>query len=128
MAKILDAPPWWGYSKQHGWVVLDRTLPSNKSGLIADFFFCRCSDSSTFVDKRSKWLAPHYIYASVYISSLDAHESEVAAADYQLLKARWPEFQAEIIKQYREMEGEQMQREHERVLLEGNKRIVKVRR
>jgi hypothetical protein len=112
MAKVLDAPPWWGYSKQHGWVVLDRTLPSNKSGLVADFFFLRCSDCTTFVDKRSKWLAPHYIYASVYISSLEPAESEVAAADYQMLKARWPEFQAEIIKQYGEMEGEQMQKEH----------------
>jgi hypothetical protein len=128
MAKVQDAPPWWGYSKQHGWVVLDRTLPSNKSGLIADFFFCRCSDSSTFVDKRSKWLAPHYIYASVYISSLQPPESEAAAADYQMLKARWPEFQADILKQYREREGEQMQKELDRVLIEGNKRIVKVRR
>ena len=128
MPKVLDSPPWWGYSKDHGWVVLDRTLPSNKSGLVADFFFCRCSDSSTYLDKRSKWQAPHYVYASIYISSLEPSESEAAALDYQLLKARWPEFQAEIIKQYRELEGVRLQKEHERVAVEGNRRIVKVRR
>ena len=128
MAKLLDAPPWWGYSKVHGWVVLDRTLPSNKSGLVADFFFCRCNDGSTYVDRRSKWVAPHYVYASIYISSLEPSESEAAALDYQLLKARWPEFQAEIIKQYRELEDVRLQKEHDRVAVEGNRRIVKVRR
>jgi hypothetical protein len=128
MAKILDAPPWWGYSKEHGWVVLDRTLPSNKSGLVADFFFCRCSDGSTFIDKRCKWVAPHYIYASIYISSLETAESEAATADYQSFKARWPEFQAAIIKQYEEREDQLLQKEHARVAVEGNRRIVKVRR
>ena len=128
MPKVLDSPPWWGYSKDHGWVVLDRTLPSNKSGLVADFFFCRCRDSSTYLDKRSKWQAPHYVYASIYISSLEPSESEAAALDYQLLKARWPEFQAEIIKQYMELEDVRLQKEHDRVAVEGNRRIVKVRR
>ncbi|MCX7109763.1 MAG: hypothetical protein WCI11_01730 [Candidatus Methylumidiphilus sp.] len=128
MAKVVDAPPWWGYSKVHGWVVLDRTLPSNKSGLVADFFFCRCSDCSTFVDKRSKWVAPHYVYASIYISSLGSPDSDAAAADYQQFKARWPEFQSVITKQYGEREGERLQKEHERVAVEGNRRIVKVRR
>ncbi len=128
MAKVLDAPPWWGYSKEHGWVVLDRTLPSNKSGLVADFFFCQCSDSTTFIDKRSKWVAPHYIYASIYISSLPPSESEVASADYQGFKARWPEFQAAIIKDYGQRESERLQQEHDRVALEGNRKVVKVRR
>ena len=128
MAKVLDAPPWWGYSKEHGWVVLDRTLPSNKSGLVADFFFCQCSDASTFVDKRSKWVAPFYVYASIYISSLQPPESEAAAADFQALKDRWPEFQAAIIQQYQEWEGEKLQKEHDRVAVEGNRRVVKVRK
>ena len=128
MPKIVDSPPWWGYSKEHGWVVLDRTIPANKSGLIADFFFCRCSDSVTFLDKRSKWVAPHYIYASIYISSLASPESEAAAEEYKLLKSRWTEFQTVIINQYRDREAERLQSEHQRVLLEGNKRIVKVRR
>ncbi|PZN83420.1 MAG: hypothetical protein DM484_04425 [Candidatus Methylumidiphilus alinenensis] len=128
MAKVLDAPPWWGYSKEHGWVVLDRTLHSNKSGLIADFFFCRCNDSSTYIDKRSKWVAPHYVYASIYISSLPPSESEAAAADFQLLKARWPEFHDVIAKEYKEWEDELLQREHDRVAVEGNRKIVKARR
>jgi len=128
MAKSLDAPPWWGYSKEHGWVVLDRTLPSNKSGLVADFFFCRCHDASTFVDKRSKWVAPYYIYASKYISSLDAIEGEAASAEFQQFKSRWPEFQDAITRQYGEMEDQKLQREHERVAIEGNRRVVKVRR
>ena len=128
MAKLLDAPPWWGYSKEHGWVVLDRTLPSNKSGLVADFFFCQCSDCTTFVDKRSKWVAPHYIYASIYISSLGPAESEAATADYLSFKARWPEFQSAIIKDYEQREADRLQKEHERVAVEGNRRVVKVRR
>lgn len=128
MAKLLDSPPWWGYSKTHGWVVLDRTLPSNKSGLVADFFFCQCSDASTYLDKRSKWVAPHYVYASTYINSLPPLENEAAMASYTGYKARWPEFQAAIIQQYNDLEAERLQKEQERILVEGNRRIVKVRR
>jgi len=127
MAKTFDSPPWWGYSKEHGWVVLDRTVPANKSGLIADFFFCRCRDSVTFIDKRSRWVAPHYIYASIYIGSLAPPESETAAEEYKQFKARWPEFQSEIDRQYKEREAERLQVEQERVLAEGPKRVVKAR-
>lgn len=128
MVKILDSPPWWGYSKEHGWVVLDRTIPANKSGLSADFLFFRCSDSVTFIDKRSRWAAPHYIYASIYIGSLPLSESEAAAAEYQRFKTRWTEFQAEIGNQCQERETAHRQTEHERILREGNKKVVKVRR
>jgi len=128
MAKTFDSPPWWGYSKEHGWVVLDRTIPANKSGLIADFLFCRCSDSLTFIDKRSRWVAPHYVYASIYLGSLAPPESEAAAEEFKRLKERWPAFQAEIDRQYKEREAERLHREHERVLSEGAKRVVKVRR
>jgi len=128
VTKLLGDPPWWGYSNVHGWVVLDRTIPANKSGLIADFLFCRCSDSVTFIDKRSRWVAPHYIYASIYIGSLAPSESEAAAAEYNQLKARWPEFQEEISQQYKLREDERLQLERERVLREGAKRVVKVRR
>ncbi|MFZ4704326.1 MAG: hypothetical protein ACOYMG_30150 [Candidatus Methylumidiphilus sp.] len=128
MAESLDAPPWWGYSKVHGWVVMDRSLPGNKSGLCDNFFFCRCNDASTFVDKRSKWVAPNYVYASKYISSLNAPESEVASAEFLQFKARWPEFHAAINQQYKEMEEAKLQREHERVAIEGNRKVVKVRR
>jgi hypothetical protein len=127
MAKTFDSPPWWGYSKEHGWVVLDRTIPANISGLVADFFFCRCSDAVAFVDKRSRWVAPHYIYASIYISSLPPEESEAALAEYKQFKDRWPEFQAEIGRQYQEREAEQLQLAQERVLAQGPKRVVKVR-
>jgi hypothetical protein len=128
MAKLLDDPPWWGYSKLHGWVVLDRTIPANKSGLIMDFLFCRCHDSVTFIDKRSNWAAPRYIYASTYISSLPPVESEAATVEFNRIKALWPEFQAEINKQYQAREDERLQNERERVLKEGAKRVVKVRR
>lgn len=118
MPKILELSPWWGYSKDHGWVIIDRTLPPNKSGRSQDFLFFRCRDSVTFLDKRSRWFAPRYIYASTYINSLTHPESEEAALEYGKLKSRWSEFEAEIRRQYEALENDRQQAEQERVRLE----------
>lgn len=118
MAEIPTIPPWWGYHKTHGWLVIDRTIPPNMSGLNQDFLFFRCRDSMTFVDRRSRWAAPLYIYASTYIASLEAAESIAAAQELKNLKSRWPEFQAEILLQYNAMVAESRQLEEKRVATE----------
>lgn len=115
ITKIPESPPWWGYSINHGWVVIDRSIPPNKSGLSQDILYFRCRDSMIFLDSRSRWRAPLYIYASTYIASLEPSESEQAAQEYERLKSRWPEFQAEIRNQCELSEARQQEREQERI-------------
>ena len=43
---------WWGHSKEHGWVVLDRNLPANTPGVTENLVFFRCRDSLTYIEKR----------------------------------------------------------------------------
>ncbi|MBI4194130.1 MAG: hypothetical protein HY526_03515 [Betaproteobacteria bacterium] len=95
---------WWGYSKEHGWVVLDRSIPSNGPGLKADLLFFRCRDSATFVEKREKWNPPLYTFAPNYIRGLAHAESVEAGAEFEALKALWPEFQRQIQREQREAE------------------------
>ena len=35
---------WWGYSREHGWVVLDRRIPCNMPGASMGLLFMRCRD------------------------------------------------------------------------------------
>ena len=95
---------WWGYSKEHGWVVLDRRIPCNTPGLKVDLLFLRCRDATTFSVKRETWNAPLYTYAPNYIRDLGPPESVEAAAEFEDLKARWPEFEREIQRVQRETE------------------------
>lgn len=125
MTKVLEIPPWWGYSSEHGWVVIDRMIPPNKSDRSQDFLFFRCRDSVAFFDRRSKWVAPRYIYASTYISSLSPPESEQAALEYGQLKSRWAEFEAEIHRQFEAIKEVRQQAEQERVRLEAAKKVKK---
>ncbi len=93
---------WWGFNKEHGWVVLDRSLEINKPGLKEQLFFLRCKDMTTFAAKRDTWNAPQYVYAPKYLSALGAEMSVDATAALDGYKARWPEIQAEIQRQYQE--------------------------
>lgn len=127
MSETLEMPPWWGYSRDHGWVVIDRTIPPNKSGLSQDILYFRCRDSMTVVDKRSRWRAPLYIYASTYIGSLASPESEKAAQEYETLKSRWSELQAEIRRQYDFSEAQRHQLVQARVQLEEAKKGTKAK-
>ena len=95
---------WWGYSKEHGWVVLDRRIPCNTPGLKVDLLFLRCRDVTTFSVKRETWNAPLYTWAPNHISGLAPPESVEAAAELEDLKARWPEFESEIQRVQRETE------------------------
>jgi hypothetical protein len=100
--KAIDTQQWWGYSKEHGWVILDRGIPTNAPGLKADLLFFRCRDAMIFSAKRENWNPPSYRYAPNYIRDLAPAASDEAAAELGALKARWPEFELEIKRVCRE--------------------------
>jgi len=91
---------WWGHSKSHGWVVLDRSIPSNKPGPGKTLLFFRCRDSLTYIEQRKNWDVPMYRFAPNYISDLGAIESAEARAELEALKSRWPEFERLIRAEY----------------------------
>ena len=93
---------WWGFSTQHGWVVLDRSIPSNAPGLRDDLLFFRCKDSTTFVEKREKWNPPLYRFAPNYIRDLGSAAAAEASAELEALKAQWPAAQRELQREMRE--------------------------
>ena len=42
---------WWGYSKRHGWIYIDREIDCNhKSG--SNMIIIRCSDNSAYVELK----------------------------------------------------------------------------
>ena len=86
---------WWGHSKEHGWVVLDRNLPANTPGVKENLVFFRCRDSLTYIEKRKSWVPPNYSFAPNYIRDLAPELAIGAAEELAALKARWPEFEAQ---------------------------------
>ena len=95
---------WWGYSKEHGWVVLDRRIPSNAPGIKTDLLFLRCRDAVIFGAKRESWNPPSYRFAPNYIRDLAPPASDEAAAELEGLKLQWPEFERELQRDCRETE------------------------
>lgn len=95
---------WWGYSKEHGWVVLDRRIPSNAPGLKADLVFVRCRDAMIFGAKRESWNPPLYRFAPNYLRDLAPPASDEAAAELEGFKLQWPEFEREIERDRQETE------------------------
>lgn len=90
---------WWGYSKEHGWVVLDRTVETKSTGPNEQLEFFRFRDESTFLEMRKNWNPPAYSFAPNYLRDLppeQAAESEAALAD---AKARWPDLQRALRQQ-----------------------------
>jgi hypothetical protein len=61
---------WWGISKEHGWVVLDRSIPNNKPGSRSNLIFIRCSDWTIYEDKWGNWNLPNYVFSDSYLKSL----------------------------------------------------------
>ena len=97
---------WWGHSKVHGWVVLDRSTPVNAPGLKENLVFMRCKDSTTFVEKRKNWNPPAYSFAPNYIQGLPPEESAEATAVLEGFQAHWPEYQQQIQKEQQEIEDQ----------------------
>src|SRR4029079_12054299 len=95
---------WWGYSKEHGWVVLDRNIPCNAPGIKKDLLFLRCRDLTIFDVKRESWNPPLYRFAANYLRDLKPPASEEAAAALEGFKLQWPEFERELQRECRETE------------------------
>lgn len=109
-------PQWWGYSKEHGWVVLDRELACNSPGRRGDLLFLRCRDGKTFTLKRELWRLPAYQFAPNYVSSLTGEAAAEASAELEALTVRWPELRELLHAQYgailaKEREAERLERE-----------------
>jgi len=91
---------WWGHSKTHGWVVLDRGIPGNMPGPGKELLFFRCRDSKTYVEQRKNWDVPLYRFAPKYIAGLGSDDAATAVAELEALKSRWPEFERLIRTEY----------------------------
>lgn len=117
---------WWGYHKEHGWVVLDRNVPCNAPGIKLDLLFLRCSDATIFDVKRETWNPPLFRFAPNYLSHLTPAAAVEATAEFEGLQARWPEFQREIERHCQEVEARaeaiRVQEEKERKQAAADKR------
>ena len=117
---------WWGYHKEHGWVVLDRDMPCNAPGIKLDLMFLRCRDATIFGAKRETWIPPLYRFAQNYLRDLTPAAAIEAGAEFDGFQARWPEFQSEIERHCREaeerMEASRLQEEKERKQAMADKR------
>ncbi len=87
---------WWGYSKVHGWVVLDRTVACNAPGIKVVLEFVRAKDGTVYDEQREKWVPPNYRFATNYLKDLKGDDATAAAAELDAFKAAWPEIQARI--------------------------------
>jgi len=95
---------WWGYSREHGWVVLDRRIPCNVPGIKKDLLFLRCRDSIIFDLKRESWIPPSYRFAPNHLRDLVPPASDEAAAELESYQLRWPEFELELQREQRKTE------------------------
>jgi hypothetical protein len=95
---------WWGHSKEHGWVVLDRTISSNEPGHKDNLMFFRCRDSTTYIEKRKNWNPPSYNFAPNYIKGLTPEMAAEATAAFEDVQSHWPEYQAQMQKELQAVE------------------------
>ena len=94
---------WWGHSKEHGWLVLDRTIAGNGPGKGKNLLFLRCKDTKVIPVLREKWRLPAYEFAPNYLARLSQLESGGARDTLNALQARWTEFEPEIQRQCAEI-------------------------
>jgi hypothetical protein len=91
---------WWGYSKEHGWVMLDREIPCNTPGIRADLMFYRCRDGKIFFLKWELWKLPAYQFAPNYVNGLTGAAAEEARSEYEALLSNADEHRLELKRQY----------------------------
>ena len=94
---------WWGFSTEHGWVIMDRDIPGNAPGMRGDLLFFRCRDGKIFFLKREQWRRPAYQYAPNHVSTQSATGTVDTGAELGALMERWPEFQIDIRRQLEEI-------------------------
>ena len=69
---------WWGFSSEHGWVVLDRKIATNRPGKFGKLVFLRCSDWMPYEVERGKWDRPYYTFAERVVEALNEKDAIVA--------------------------------------------------
>jgi hypothetical protein len=112
-------PQWWGYSKEHGWVVLDREVDCNGPGMRGDLLFLRCRDNKVFTLRREQWRLPAYQFAPNYVRSLTEDAAAEASSEVEALMARWPELRESLRAQYGAMQAEQREAERAKRAADG---------
>lgn len=92
---MLSKDDWWGYSEEHGWVVLDRTLPGNSSRT-GKMQFMQCRDWTMYIEDGKNWDPPRYIYAPNFIDSLSVEKQAQAKSEFEWLVEQWTANKEEI--------------------------------
>lgn len=96
--QLLDI--WWGFSKEHGWVILDRSIAPNRPGVLEDLLFFKCSDGTLFSEARNRWDEPFYIYAPRYIELFNNDSAGKASTELKELQAKEAELHDKILSLY----------------------------
>ncbi|MCS6924492.1 MAG: hypothetical protein NZ578_01195 [Candidatus Binatia bacterium] len=79
---------WWGYHRQHGWVVFDRSWPGNKYGRDGMIALVQCADWRVFEDSYRAWQeailgqSSDYQYAPEYIERLPTYDERRLAENH----------------------------------------------
>jgi hypothetical protein len=96
---------WWGYSKEHGWVVLDRSTIAPSTGPNQLLAFFRFRDDTTFLEPRKNWNPPLYSFAPNYLRDLPPGETAGATAALAEAQSRWPELKRKLEQEKQEAEA-----------------------
>jgi HIRAN domain len=83
---------WWGYSQEHGWVVIDWTASKNayEGGVVKRVRGYRCRDWQPITIERSFWQPPHCVYYKNYLASLTGQRKTEAESLLSLNQAEFP--------------------------------------
>ncbi len=80
---------WWGLSPEHGWVVLDRNIATNRPGKAGKLIFLRCKDWSSYEEERKRWDPPYYFFSDRYLETLSGNEALEAQKSLNAIKAEY---------------------------------------
>lgn len=95
-----ECEAWWGYSKIHGFIVLDRSVTINKPGFPGDRIFIRCKDTEFIKIDLSDLKPPNFIHAPNFFKTLHASEKKDFEIEFTSYINRWDEYKAKIDSKY----------------------------
>ena len=107
---------WWGFSKEHGWVILDREIPCNTPGIRNDLMFYRCRDGKLFFLKWELWKLPAYQLAPNYVNSLTGAAATEARSELDELMANADQHRLELKRLYQALVDEEGAARHAEAL------------
>ena len=84
---------WWGYSKHHGWVLLDRSKIENRPGLMTPLIFLRCVDGKEYFEDRKNWDPPNYIWVKNYLELLPPNEFKAKLKEFTDFKKQYNRYE-----------------------------------